>query len=250
MEEERRLCYVGVTRAMKELYLLAVRWRRIYGREEARWPSRFLGELPDTIVGAMPGTEALRAEAPRPTVGGTRSHPSAAASTSARRVTRGGDDIVYDEDHGHRRRAGDDEAPRGRDPFEDDGPAWTDDEGRPQRLGRSPASPARSAFGGGPVIARGSRVVHNTVRSRGASRTSSATGPQAHSRSASRPESATVIARFVRSRRSSVLASFGRVIPWTYAATSAGPSMSSTRNASVTNGVTVKCTATAATSSV
>ena len=51
MEEERRLCYVGVTRAMKELFLTAVRYRRIYGSEEVRSPSRFLGDIPNEVVG-------------------------------------------------------------------------------------------------------------------------------------------------------------------------------------------------------
>lgn len=50
LEEERRLCYVGMTRAMRELNLLCARYRRIYGNEEVRLPSRFLGELPDAIV--------------------------------------------------------------------------------------------------------------------------------------------------------------------------------------------------------
>jgi DNA helicase II / ATP-dependent DNA helicase PcrA len=50
MEEERRLCYVGITRAMRELNLLCARFRRIFGQEEVRAPSRFLGELPDHIV--------------------------------------------------------------------------------------------------------------------------------------------------------------------------------------------------------
>ncbi|MGF1510012.1 MAG: ATP-dependent helicase [Myxococcota bacterium] len=56
LEEERRLCYVGMTRAQRELILTAARFRRIYGREEVRLPSRFLGELPDGLVETMPGT--------------------------------------------------------------------------------------------------------------------------------------------------------------------------------------------------
>jgi DNA helicase II / ATP-dependent DNA helicase PcrA len=45
-EEERRLFYVAVTRAMKELYLTSCRYRPRYGRIEESWPSRFLKELP------------------------------------------------------------------------------------------------------------------------------------------------------------------------------------------------------------
>lgn len=56
LEEERRLCYVGMTRAEEELILVAARFRRMYGREEVRLASRFLGELPDGIVETLGGT--------------------------------------------------------------------------------------------------------------------------------------------------------------------------------------------------
>lgn len=46
LEEERRLCYVGMTRAMEELFLTYAEVRRQYGREEYHRPSRFLRELP------------------------------------------------------------------------------------------------------------------------------------------------------------------------------------------------------------
>ncbi|SEI87166.1 DNA helicase-2 / ATP-dependent DNA helicase PcrA [Allopseudospirillum japonicum] len=46
LEEERRLMYVGITRAMRTLYLTYARSRRIFGREERHLPSRFLREIP------------------------------------------------------------------------------------------------------------------------------------------------------------------------------------------------------------
>ena len=46
MEEERRLAYVGITRARKCLTLSLAQIRRLYGREERNLPSRFLSELP------------------------------------------------------------------------------------------------------------------------------------------------------------------------------------------------------------
>jgi DNA helicase-2/ATP-dependent DNA helicase PcrA len=46
LPEERRLCYVGLTRAMQRLYLTHAESRRIYGRTSYRDPSRFLSELP------------------------------------------------------------------------------------------------------------------------------------------------------------------------------------------------------------
>lgn len=50
MEEERRLCYVGITRARKKLYMSSAETRRVYGRNEYRNPSRFLLEVPDELI--------------------------------------------------------------------------------------------------------------------------------------------------------------------------------------------------------
>ncbi|WP_302826388.1 ATP-dependent helicase, partial [Anaerofustis stercorihominis] len=50
MEEERRLCYVGITRARKQLYMSSAESRRVYGRNEYRNPSRFLLEVPDELI--------------------------------------------------------------------------------------------------------------------------------------------------------------------------------------------------------
>src|ERR1700752_5311328 len=49
-EEERRLAYVGVTRARKHLTLTTARERRLFGGAERNRPSRFLAELPDHLV--------------------------------------------------------------------------------------------------------------------------------------------------------------------------------------------------------
>jgi DNA helicase-2/ATP-dependent DNA helicase PcrA len=46
IEEERRLCYVGMTRAEKKLYLTYARSRKVWGSEQMNPPSRFLKELP------------------------------------------------------------------------------------------------------------------------------------------------------------------------------------------------------------
>ncbi len=46
LEEERRLCYVGMTRAQKYLYITHVRSRTLWGTRRAMYPSRFLKELP------------------------------------------------------------------------------------------------------------------------------------------------------------------------------------------------------------
>lgn len=50
IEEERRTCYVGITRAERRLYLTYARQRTIYGRTEMSRPSRFLTEIPEELV--------------------------------------------------------------------------------------------------------------------------------------------------------------------------------------------------------
>ena len=50
VEEERRLCYVGITRAQKDLFLIHTRYRSKYGQRSACIPSRFLSEIPVDFV--------------------------------------------------------------------------------------------------------------------------------------------------------------------------------------------------------
>jgi DNA helicase-2/ATP-dependent DNA helicase PcrA len=50
LEEERRLCYVGMTRAMEQLYLSYAEVRRMFGSESHSRPSRFLDELPADLL--------------------------------------------------------------------------------------------------------------------------------------------------------------------------------------------------------
>lgn len=50
MEEERRLCYVAITRAKKSLTICHARQRMIYGRTAAAMPSRFLREIPEECI--------------------------------------------------------------------------------------------------------------------------------------------------------------------------------------------------------
>ncbi|MEJ2491995.1 MAG: UvrD-helicase domain-containing protein [Desulfuromonadales bacterium] len=50
LEEERRLCYVGMTRAMEKLYLSHARRRRIFGDYQFNPPSRFLAEIPADLL--------------------------------------------------------------------------------------------------------------------------------------------------------------------------------------------------------
>ena len=50
IEEERRLCYVGTTRAMKQLYLTYAEQRRLHGMDNFGTPSRFISEIPEDLV--------------------------------------------------------------------------------------------------------------------------------------------------------------------------------------------------------
>lgn len=53
MAEERRLCYVGITRAMRRLYLLHAYRRTVWGGSELQEPSRFLDEIPPELLTGM-----------------------------------------------------------------------------------------------------------------------------------------------------------------------------------------------------
>jgi len=50
LEEERRLCYVGITRAMQKLYITYAESRRLYGSESYNSPSRFIREIPSELI--------------------------------------------------------------------------------------------------------------------------------------------------------------------------------------------------------
>ncbi|MGC8519014.1 MAG: DNA helicase II [Steroidobacteraceae bacterium] len=50
LEEERRLCYVGMTRAMKQLYLTYAEQRRLHGIDSYSQPSRFIKETPQELI--------------------------------------------------------------------------------------------------------------------------------------------------------------------------------------------------------
>ncbi|MBI2063823.1 MAG: UvrD-helicase domain-containing protein, partial [Candidatus Yanofskybacteria bacterium] len=54
LEEERRLCYVGITRAQSELHLTFARERMFYGTTQSNSPSRFLFEIPEHLLSFSP----------------------------------------------------------------------------------------------------------------------------------------------------------------------------------------------------
>ena len=97
LEEERRLCYVGITRARERLYLCHAWSRMLFGRTDFYPPSRFLDEIPEELV------EVLGED--RPVGGGRGAHReavvSAALASNAGRAARlpalrVGDDVGHD----------------------------------------------------------------------------------------------------------------------------------------------------------
>lgn len=57
LEEERRLCYVGITRAKKQLYISYAKQRTIHGQTSPQFPSRFIAEIPRNL---LQNTENMR----------------------------------------------------------------------------------------------------------------------------------------------------------------------------------------------
>ena len=84
MEEERRLCYVAITRAKKTLTISHARQRMLYGRTAAALPSRFLKEIPESCVERRGGFRP-RAESAPATYGSGfgSSYPQYSGGTSA-----------------------------------------------------------------------------------------------------------------------------------------------------------------------
>lgn len=60
VEEERRLAYVGITRARKKLWLTYAKSRRVWGQEQANPPSRFIKEIPQEYYTFKSGAEGLK----------------------------------------------------------------------------------------------------------------------------------------------------------------------------------------------
>jgi DNA helicase-2/ATP-dependent DNA helicase PcrA len=54
LEEERRLCYVGITRAERRLVLTSAARRRVYGDYQSTEPSRFIDEIPPQLMQTVP----------------------------------------------------------------------------------------------------------------------------------------------------------------------------------------------------
>jgi DNA helicase-2/ATP-dependent DNA helicase PcrA len=56
LEEERRLCYVGLTRAQRRVVLTSAARRRVFGEYQSSEPSRFIDEIPRELIDEVPST--------------------------------------------------------------------------------------------------------------------------------------------------------------------------------------------------
>ena len=100
LEEERRLAYVGITRAMEKLHLTSAWSRMMHGQTQYNPPSRFLDEIPSELLDEHGGTRMLRSRRDRGGGGGGRTYGGGGDSTPTGRTFGGGggsshaDDVV------------------------------------------------------------------------------------------------------------------------------------------------------------
>ena len=109
LEEERRLAYVGITRAMRQLYLTYAETRRLYGAQTVNWPSPFLDEIPSDCVEEvrLGGSVARPFRTPRNQGGGGREEvgeTTMRVGQTVRHPTFGEGVILHADGHGERTR--------------------------------------------------------------------------------------------------------------------------------------------------
>src|SRR5690606_30440072 len=77
MEEERRLAYVGITRAGEKLYLTSAQYRTLYARTNYNSPSRFINEISQDIIETVGAGGSQPDYSRTPISGGFGSRPAA-----------------------------------------------------------------------------------------------------------------------------------------------------------------------------
>jgi DNA helicase-2/ATP-dependent DNA helicase PcrA len=95
LEEERRLCYVGITRAMRDLYLTFARRRAVFGAQNYGLPSRFLSEIPPDLTDRDGTLQAIGAVAGAQNVRPRAMSWSSAQSDTPSAEYRMGDDVIH-----------------------------------------------------------------------------------------------------------------------------------------------------------
>ena len=97
LEEERRLAYVGITRAMQKLHLTSAWSRMMHGQTQYNPPSRFLDEIPSELINEIGGTRMLRSRRDRSGGGRTFGGGGGSEIPTGRTFGGGGRDSHSDE---------------------------------------------------------------------------------------------------------------------------------------------------------
>jgi DNA helicase-2/ATP-dependent DNA helicase PcrA len=96
LEEERRLCYVGITRAERDLYITSARSRTVFGARNFGAPSRFISEIPAQLTDReSQAPRAFGAVRARATSWGSSAGDLPARDESPPPAFRLGDDVVH-----------------------------------------------------------------------------------------------------------------------------------------------------------
>jgi DNA helicase-2/ATP-dependent DNA helicase PcrA len=93
LEEERRLCYVGITRAQRRLVLTSAARRRVFGEYQSTDPSRFIDEIPAALL-----EEAPSYLTPQTSLSNFRAHPYGRGGYRGGRIREESDFSYADED--------------------------------------------------------------------------------------------------------------------------------------------------------
>ncbi|NEO99197.1 MAG: DNA helicase PcrA [Symploca sp. SIO2E9] len=93
LEEERRLCYVGITRAQEQLFLSHARERRLYGSREPAARSQFLGELPSELISSTLVKVKSKQQASSASKSKTNKSPNQTANSQELQV---GESVIHD----------------------------------------------------------------------------------------------------------------------------------------------------------
>ncbi len=97
LEEERRLAYVGITRAMQKLHLTSAWSRMMHGQTQYNPPSRFLDEIPSELINEIGGTRMLRSRRDRSGGGRTYGGGGGSEIPTGRTFGGGGRDFHSDD---------------------------------------------------------------------------------------------------------------------------------------------------------
>lgn len=101
MEEERRLCYVGMTRAKQKLYLVNARMRTLFGNESFNRASRFIDEIPEELIDSESKKKAETSfgySSSTPSYGSGYGHSAASSGYASRQSSHGSSASRYSVD--------------------------------------------------------------------------------------------------------------------------------------------------------